>query len=440
MSLVVPGSSYLLRIVLSRVLKEIVKQPRSRSAGTIRSWFTRRILSWAMKSCERNSVPRKNVNQLSAIRSRWCSRHRSAGVLCPRAYEYVYGEVLLSPPRERSLTTVPAVACVVGIIEVMQDTDWRWRVRVALLGVLLAACVLVWWPAVGGAVRGPHARSATSSLFSNQLVASALGWWGSVTGASAREPLLTVAFLDIGQGDAIYIETFDGVQLLIDGGPNASILRELATVMPWLDRSLDVVLATHYDLDHIGGLVDVLSRYDVGMVVKTTNNHDTTASRAFRAAVADSGAPVHYALAGDVLALGASTTFRIISPASDPTNWESNNASIVGVLTFGAFDVMLTGDAGVTIEDYLVRTHGTALQSEVLKFGHHGSRTSSSELFVTTVAPQVAVVSAGRNNRYGHPHAEVVARAKAIDAQVLSTAEQGTLIFRSNGREFWIDK
>jgi competence protein ComEC len=209
--------------------------------------------------------------------------------------------------------------------------------------------------------------------------------------------------------------------------------------MPWLDRSLDVVLATHYDLDHIGGLVDVLERYEVETIVKTANENDTTATDAFLSAVEHESATIHVAMAGDELQLGASTTFIVLSPVGDPTEWESNNASIVGLLRYGEIEVLLTGDAGTGIEEYLVRTYGTALRSEVLKLGHHGSNTSSSETFLTAVQPALAIVSAGADNRYGHPHPAVVARAEAVGARTLSTADEGTIVLKSDGKRVWVE-
>lgn len=265
-------------------------------------------------------------------------------------------------------------------------------------------------------------------------------WYGYIASAahSAKNDTLTVAFLDVGQGDAIYIETPDGVQALIDGGPDSSVLRELPRVMPWFDRSLDVVVATHPDKDHIAGLVDVLARYEVATIVRTENESDTAVSSAFiLVAAEEAGATTHFARAGDVLALGASTTLTLFSPASNPAEWESNNSSIVARLTYGEADFLLTGDAGVGIEEYLVATYGTVLESEVLKLGHHGSDTSTSPLFLHMVSPLYAVVLAGADNRYGHPHRAVVERVVAAGSQLVSTADSGTIVFKSDGVQVW---
>jgi competence protein ComEC len=249
---------------------------------------------------------------------------------------------------------------------------------------------------------------------------------------------LVVAFLDVGQGDAIFIQTPDGVQVLIDGGPDDSVLRALGEVLPWGDRSLDMVIGTHPDKDHVAGLVDVLERFAVAHLVRTENVNDTAVSAAFDAAVTAEGVPVTFARAGQVWALGASTTLTILSPGGNPEAWESNAASIVVLVRYGTTEFLLTGDIPSATEAFLVEKFGTMLSAEVLKLGHHGSKTSSSELFLGTVAPQYAVISAGTRNRYGHPHADVLERVRAQGAWLVSTAERGTIIFSSDGQRVWL--
>lgn len=248
---------------------------------------------------------------------------------------------------------------------------------------------------------------------------------------------LVVSFLNVGQGDAIFIETPDGVQVLVDGGPDSAVLRELGKVMGVGDRDIDVVVATHSDKDHVGGLSDVLQRYTVHHIIRTENLNDTTVAQAFERAVAAEGAVVTYARAGQVWQLGASTTLVIYSPASDPREWESNAASIVVQLRYGDIEFLLTGDAPIGTEQYLSGRYGTELESEVLKLGHHGSRTSTSEELLAVVSPLYAVVSAGSDNSYGHPHAEVVERVHAQGAALVSTADGKSVTFRTDGKRVW---
>jgi competence protein ComEC len=252
-----------------------------------------------------------------------------------------------------------------------------------------------------------------------------------------RLDLLTVAFLDVGQGDAIFVETPDGVQMLIDGGKDSSVLRQLPKMMSFFDRKIDVVVATHPDSDHVSGLVDVLDRYKVQNVLRTENRNDTAPSTAFDKAVEVERGVVKYARAGQQLVLGASTTALIHSPSGDTTNWESNTASVVLQLRYGEVEFMLTGDAPSSIEDYLVKVKGEELESEVLKLGHHGSRTSTSPDFLEVVSPQFAVVSAGKDNRYGHPHQEVIELLLSQKVETLNTAEVGNIVFKSDGKTVW---
>ena len=179
-------------------------------------------------------------------------------------------------------------------------------------------------------------------------------------------------------------------------------------------------------------------RDSIDTIVRTENESDTAVSAAFvLMAAEEAGAITHLARAGDVLTLGASTTLTLFSPAGNPASWESNNSSIVARLTYGEIDFLLTGDAGVGIEEYLVATYGTALESEVLKLGHHGSDTSTSPVFLQTVSPLYAVVSAGAGNRYGHPHQAVVERVVVVGSELVSTADSGTIVFKSDGTRVW---
>ncbi|MFM2423743.1 MAG: hypothetical protein RLZZ70_130 [Candidatus Parcubacteria bacterium] len=265
---------------------------------------------------------------------------------------------------------------------------------------------------------------------------SILATW-FIGGGGTSSPYLQVSFLDIGQGDAILITTPDGVQVLVDGGPDGTVLRELAKAMPWGDRSLDLVVGTHPDKDHIGGLIDVLSRYQVNTILTTENRGETMTASTYQTSLTQEGATLHYARAGQVFMLGASTTITVYSPARDPSLLESNTSSIVVKVSYGEIDFLLTGDAPISIEDYLAVMYGEKLASEVLKLGHHGSRTSTSNLFLETVQPTYAVVSAGRDNSYGHPHTEVVEKLQARNVPLRNTATEGTITFLTDGTNIW---
>jgi competence protein ComEC len=252
---------------------------------------------------------------------------------------------------------------------------------------------------------------------------------------------LQVSFLDVGQGDAILIQSPSGTEVLIDGGRGREVLRPLGRVLGYFDRDIDVVLATHPDSDHIGGLIPVLERYRVGRILMTENVNDTPAYDTFMKRVEEEGAEVVFVRRGMVFDLGVgeagSTTLSILFPDHDPTNLESNTSSVVSLLTYGETQVLLTGDSPSSIEGYLVSRGARALAADVLKLGHHGSQTSSSQVFLEAVTPDYGIVSAGKDNSYGHPHKEVVDRLESLGITMKNTADLGSIFLVSDGRSFW---
>lgn len=256
--------------------------------------------------------------------------------------------------------------------------------------------------------------------------------------ASGGRGLLEVHFLDVGQGDAIYVRAPNGNDMLIDSGASPSVLRRLGEAMPWHDRDIDVLLETHPDQDHIGGMPDIIERYDVGMFVmpgvESANSTDDEIDRL----LTEKSVPVILGRRGMRLVLGGGAYFDLLFPDSDPTKLATNDASIVGRLVYGSTFVMLTGDSPKWVEERLVGLDGTeGLASQVLKAGHHGSKTSSAEAFVTTVDPDFAIISAGKDNRYGHPNKEVVETFRMHSIPMFRTDEEGTIIFVSDGKRIW---
>lgn len=262
-----------------------------------------------------------------------------------------------------------------------------------------------------------------------------IGVWGAVL-SSSKGNVLSVSFLNVGQGDSIFIEAPGGTQVLIDAGGNRAVLRELSRVMSWFDRSIDIALATHPDQDHIGGFPDVLSRYAVSRIVYSSVEDDGSDARAFHKAVSkevEDGASDMVGVRGQVLDLGGGARLEVLFPDRGVPDIETNTGSLVTRLVYGDTVFLLTGDAPSSIEEYLVRLDGKRLQADVLKAGHHGSRTSSSDVFVRTVNPEFAVISRGCDNRYGHPHKEVLDTFSRFDVAVLDTCSEGTITFVSDG-------
>ena len=250
--------------------------------------------------------------------------------------------------------------------------------------------------------------------------------------AESRSGLM-VAFLDVGQGDAILIETSTGRQILIDGGPNKKVLQELSKIMPFYDRSIDVVIVTHPDGDHIGGLPEVLKRYNVDLVIESGVESDTAVSKAFENLIEEKNIKKVLARRGMRLVLGNNAYMLVLFPIGDVAGWDTNDASIVAKLVYGKTSYLFTGDSPQKIENYLVFVEKENLDVDVLKAGHHGSKTSSSESFVGYASPEYAIISAGKNNRYGHPHKEVLDILGKFGAKILRTDESGTIKIKSDG-------
>lgn len=252
--------------------------------------------------------------------------------------------------------------------------------------------------------------------------------------------VLTVSFLDVGQGDAIFIESPTGNQILIDGGATASVLRGLGKSIPFFDHSIDMIFATHPDQDHFAGLIDVLRRYRVGLIGENGARNDTATYASYEKEIIREKAPTHVLHRGERIQLGGGAYLDILFPDRDMAEAESNTGSIVAKLVYGETSFMLTGDSPIAIENYLSAIGGDDLDVDVLKVGHHGSKTSSSETFIGYTSPEYAVISAGKDNTYGHPHQEVLERLQQFGAKILRTDEVGTIVFTSDGIKVQLKK
>ena len=264
------------------------------------------------------------------------------------------------------------------------------------------------------------------------LFLTACIWYAVIQ--ESRNGLLTVSFLNVGQGDSIFIVAPSDRQTLIDGGANSIVLRALSKVIPWYDRTIDVVIPTHPDADHIGGLVDVLQRYKVGTIVHSDVEGDTATAKALVDATAKEDAVKVTARRGQIINLGGGAYLEVLFPDRSVTHVETNTACVVTRLVYGKTSFMLSCDAPKEIENYLVRLDGADLHSDVLKTGHHGSKNSSSELFVGFVNPTYGVFSRGCKNKYGHPAPEVVALFERFGIPTSDTCKDGTITFVSDGQ------
>ena len=246
----------------------------------------------------------------------------------------------------------------------------------------------------------------------------------------------TFAMLDIGQGDALFIESPTGTQVLVDGGPPKKILSELPKVMFPLDHSIDAIFITNPDQDHIGGFLDVLKNYKVGEVFVSGTTSDSKTYQNLEEEIKKEKIPQILVKRGMNIDLGGGAEINIIFPDRDVSTWPTNDGSIVARLTYGKNSIMLTGDASIKTEQIILEDNPKgSLQSDILKVAHHGSRNSSSEEFVQAVDPKTALISDGKNNKYGHPHQEVLDLLNKFGIKILRTDQIGTIIIKCDNME-----
>lgn len=250
-----------------------------------------------------------------------------------------------------------------------------------------------------------------------------------------RSGLLKVVFVDVGQGDAIYIEAPNGKQVLIDGGQSAKILNSLNSIMPMFDKSIDLVVYTHCDADHIGGLPHVIDNYEVAMVMSNGCTSDTQVYKKLNQKISEKNIKTSVAEKDMRIVLDeVGVYFDILFSAGASQSFKSNDGSIVGKLLYKDKSFMLTGDATVYTEDIILKNYDRdTLKSDVLKLGHHGSKTSSGSDWLSAVNPSYSVISAGLNNKYGHPNNEVLSRLGLLGLEYLETSKIGDIVFLTDG-------
>ncbi len=267
------------------------------------------------------------------------------------------------------------------------------------------------------------------------VLASGLLWLAASAPDGGR---LTVTFLDVGQGESILIEGPEGHRILVDGGPSGeAITAALGRQLPFYDRRLDLVLLTHPQLDHMGGLPAVVEEYSVARVLSSPIEVDTAAYRAWSQAVSDNGIPELAVRRGQTIDLGDGAHLAVLSAGQEQTADadDLNDSSVVLRLTMGHVAFLLTGDITEDGETSLIST-GTDLDATVLKVAHHGSNTSTSPAFIRRTTPLIDVISVGANNRFGHPTSDTLDRL-AGDL-ILRTDQQGDITLSTDGHHLWL--
>ncbi|MEK7644429.1 MAG: ComEC/Rec2 family competence protein [Patescibacteria group bacterium] len=252
---------------------------------------------------------------------------------------------------------------------------------------------------------------------------------------------LEIAFLDIGQGDATFINFPNQEQMLVDCGKDSNVLAALGRVMNPRDNKIDYLVITHPDADHYGGCVDVMDRFRVKNIIYNGLRKESDQFWQYFFSVIEEldSQGVNYLeidqpLAFSVGGVGLSFIYPDHSIRESQfvpglTKENDNNTSLVFSLKYGANNVLMTGDMEIELEKYLLAKYPSQLPADILKVGHHGSDTSSDKDFLSAVKPRYAVISSGRGNTFGHPSRRTLRKLERINAQTLRTDEKSDILF-----------
>ena len=277
------------------------------------------------------------------------------------------------------------------------------------------------------------------------LAATFFVWAAWIAAPGGSDGTLEVVFADVGQGDMAIVSTPGGHRVLVDGGPDGALAaRRLGERMPFWDRTISLAILTHPHADHAAGLSEVLRRHDVRRVMERRLDYESAEYAAWRKILAESeGVEVVSARPGMRVSFDDGVELRVVGPPEtllSGTGADVDNASVAVRVVYGEVSFLFTGDMQAAGEAWALGS-GQDLSSDVLKVAHHGSDTSSTRAFLEAVSPSAAVISAGRDNRFGHPSEEVVRRMEALGSQpaIFSTAEHGSATFRTDGRRLWVE-
>ena len=246
--------------------------------------------------------------------------------------------------------------------------------------------------------------------------------------------LLKVTFCDVGQGDAELIQSPAQFDVLIDGGPDDSVLACLGNNLPYSDRDLEMVILTHPDADHLTGLVSVLQRYKVKEILATGVSKDSATFKAWETEIKNQNIPVKKTKAGDQYDLDNGIILKVLSPDDTllNSNPDINETSIVAQLINQKIKILFSGDAQSMAQNSIIAKNYD-VASDILKIPHHGSVNGLTAEFFSKIQPKIAIISVGANNRYGHPHQSILDKLKSQAVQIYRTDQNGEIDLTTDG-------
>lgn len=259
-------------------------------------------------------------------------------------------------------------------------------------------------------------------IFASLVIFDGIIWNEIIFNAPGGNP--EVYFLDVGQGDSELVVLPDNVKVLIDGGPDKKILGNVSSAFSYFNRHIDLAIMTHAQLDHFGGLIEILKRYQVGAFVWSGIGNDTASFAELEKVLKENKVPQIILAEGDRIKY-KNNIFEILYPSGSLSSAKDlNDAALVIKFSSDKGKILFTADIGKKIEEYLARKYD--LRADILKVGHHGSKYSSMENFLKEVRPKISVIEVGKNS-YGHPTKDVLARLSDIGSKIFRTDKNGII-------------
>ncbi len=254
----------------------------------------------------------------------------------------------------------------------------------------------------------------------------------SITLRSSTGDRARIDFFAVGQGDATLISLQNDVQILIDGGPSEDILDHLSRSMPFYDKELEVVILSHADADHLTGLVEVIQDYTIKQIYMPAWKHDSQLFLAWERFIQEQSIPVKFVEEKFTVQI-QEAEIQFLHPSKQTSEFISiNDESIICKVTINQASFLFSGDIEARAEERIVFAYQDALKADILKVPHHGSKTSSTELFIDAVSPELAIIQVGHDNKFHHPHGRVLDRYERKGIRVLRTDQEQSI-------RLWVD-
>ncbi|MGB5824215.1 MAG: ComEC/Rec2 family competence protein [Proteocatella sp.] len=276
-------------------------------------------------------------------------------------------------------------------------------------------------------------------LLLSSLVIFSLLIMGGCTDSIDSSTDLELHFIDVGQGDSTFIKTPGGYTMLIDAGDNSHGSDVVNYIKGLGVKKIDVLIGTHPDADHIGGIDNVIDSFEIGEFYMPKKTHTTKTYADVLNAAKNSNLKIKVAVADKIIPFDPDTKAVFLSPENQ-TYSDNNSYSAVIKLTYDQNSFLLTGDTEKENEAKMINKYGISLQSDLIKLAHHGSSTSNTPDFLDAVNPQVAVTSCGYKNKYSHPHKEILSYLEENDIVLYRTDEQGDIIVYSDGQKLSVNQ